>query len=265
MLSINFEKLLDTASELAMLFAIKVFGAIFIFIVGSFLINKLIELIGRLMNKKDYDLSLQTFLMSFVKVALKILLLISIAGMIGIDITSFAALLAGAGVAIGAALNGSLGNLAGGVMMLVFKPFKVGDMIEAQNVIGTVKEMGIFATTILTADNKTTYIPNGPLSTGIITNYTRFGNLRVDLMMYIGLDQEIELAKVTAKEALAGHPKVLTSPAPEVCVFKISDSMIHMAIRPYTIQQDYWQVYFGVQELVKKAWDQAGIRPPAAK
>lgn len=265
LLSMNYTKFFERISEEVLLFSLKLGGAFVLFFIGSFLINKLIVLLGKLMEKKQYDLSLQTFLMSFLRVFMKILLLLSIAGMIGIDITSFAALMAGAGVAIGAALNGSLGNLAGGVMMLVFKPFKVGDLIEAQNVIGTVKEMGIFATTIRTPDNKTTYIPNGPLSTGIITNYTTAGNLRVDLIMFIAVDQNIELAKDLAKQALSQHPKVLQTPAPEVVVFKIANDMIHMAIRPHTLQADYWEVYFGVQELVKKSWDAHHILSPAAK
>lgn len=182
--------------------------------------------------------------------------------MIGIDITSFAAILAGAGLAIGAALNGSLGNLAGGVMMLVFKPFKVGDLIEAQGTIGTVIEQGVFATTVLTPDNKTTIIPNGPLSTGVITNYTSHGNLRVDLTMAIALDQDIDKARTVAIEAMLNHPKVLKTPAPEVSVLKIGDGMCTLAVRPYTLQADYWDVYFGTQELVKKAFDANKIEGP---
>lgn len=182
--------------------------------------------------------------------------------MIGIDITSFAAILAGAGLAIGAALNGSLGNLAGGVMILIFKPFKVGDLIEAQGTVGTVLEQGVFATTVLTPDNKTTIIPNGPLSTGIITNFTTHGNLRVDLSMAIALDQDIDIARKVATEAMLSHPKVLKTPAPEVSVLKVADGMCSLAIRPYTVQSDYWDVYFGVQELVKKAFDAHGIQGP---
>jgi small conductance mechanosensitive channel len=217
---------------------------------------------GSIMERKHYDRSLQSFLLSLVKVMLNILLILSIASMIGIDITSFAALLAGAGLAIGAALNGSLGNLAGGVMILVFKPFKVGDLIEAQGTVGTVVEQGIFATTVLTADNKTTIIPNGPLSTGIITNFTTHGNLRVDLAMAIALDQDIDIARKVATEAMLSHPKVLKTPAPEVSVLKVADGMCSLAIRPYTVQADYWDVYFGVQELVKKAFDAHKIEGP---
>jgi small conductance mechanosensitive channel len=149
------------------------------------LIGKLVGMMRKVLTRRSYDASLQTFLVSLVKVALTILLLVSIAGILGVDTTAFGALIVGAGVAIGSALNGTLGNLAGGVMMLVFKPFKVGDMIEAQGITGVVTEQGVFSTTVLTADNKTVFVPNGPLSTGVITNYTTHGNLRVDLTMAI--------------------------------------------------------------------------------
>ena len=248
--------------DMALTFAPKLLGAVLVYIIGSFIIRKSVNVMGTIMERKHYDRSLQSFLLSLVKVMLNILLILSIASMIGIDITSFAALLAGAGLAIGAALNGSLGNLAGGVMILVFKPFKVGDLIEAQGTVGTVVEQGIFATTVLTADNKTTIIPNGPLSTGIITNFTTHGNLRVDLAMAIALDQDIDIARKVATEAMLSHPKVLKTPAPEVSVLKVADGMCSLAIRPYTVQADYWDVYFGVQELVKKAFDAHKIEGP---
>lgn len=254
--------LIEKLQNLAFAFAPKLVGAIIVYIVCVFVIKRLASVLTKIMQRKNYDKSLQTFLVSLIKVMLTILLLLSIAGMIGIDITSFAAILAGAGLAIGAALNGSLGNLAGGVMMLVFKPFKVGDLIEAQGVMGKVIEQGVFATTILTGDNKTIIIPNGPLSTGVITNYNTHGNLRVDLNVAIAMTQDIDVARAVATEAMLSHPRVLKVPAPEVSVLKIADGMCSLAIRPYTVQADYWDVYFGVQELVKKAFDAKGIEGP---
>lgn len=248
--------------DMAISYAPKLIGAILVYLIGSFLISRLVSVLRKIMDKKQYDKSLQGFLVSLVKVLLTVLLLLSIAGMIGIDITSFAALLAGAGLALGTALNGSLGNFAGGVMLLIFKPFKVGDLIEAQSVAGTVTEMGVFATTILTADNKTVIIPNGPLSTGIITNYTTHGNLRVDLNMAIAPSQDIDKARKVAIEAMLSHPKVLKNPAPSVNVAKVADGMCTLVLQPYTVQADYWDVYFGVQEIVKKAWDAQQIEGP---
>jgi len=248
--------------DMAISYAPKLIGAILVYLIGSFLISRLVSVLRKIMDKKQYDKSLQGFLVSLVKVLLTVLLLLSIAGMIGIDITSFAALLAGAGLALGTALNGSLGNFAGGVMLLIFKPFKVGDLIEAQSVAGTVTEMGVFATTILTADNKTVIIPNGPLSTGIITNYTTHGNLRVDLNMAIAPSQDIDKARKVAIETMLTHPKVLKNPAPSVNVAKVADGMCTLVLQPYTVQADYWDVYFGVQEIVKKAWDAHNIEGP---
>ncbi len=254
--------LITKVVDFATSYAPKIIGALLFYIIGSWIIKKIVGIIGKLMFRKNYDASLQSFLMSLVKITLMIFLVITIMGILGVDTTAFGAAIAGMGLAIGAALNGSLGNFAGGVMMLIFKPFKIGEMIEAQGIIGTVTEQGIFNTTVLTADNKTVIIPNGPLSTGIITNYTAHGNLRVDLTMAVDPNTKIEDARKVATEAMLSHPKVLKTPAPEVSVLKVADGMISLAIRPYTTQNDYWDVYFGVQELVKNAWDKASINGP---
>jgi len=240
----------------------KIAGAIIIYAIGSWIIRKMGAFLHRTMVKKKYDASLQSFLYSFVKISLTILLLLSIFSMLGVDISAFSALLVGAGLAIGTALNGSLGNFAGGVMLLIFKPFKVGDRIEGQGETGTVMELGIFNTVILSSDHKTIILANGPLSTGIIINYTAHGNLRVDLVMAIAPDQNIEKARKVAIEAMLTLPQVLKTPAPSVNVLKVGDGMVTLAIRPYSTQQQYWDVYFGAQEAVKNAWDAEGIEGP---
>src|SRR5215203_7468815 len=240
----------------------KLISALLVLIVGLWVIKLLGKLIARIMSARHYDASLQTFLLSFFKVTMNILLIITVAGMMGVNTTTFAALIAGAGLAIGAALNGSLGNLAGGVMMLVFKPFKVGDLIEAQGAVGGVQHIGIFSTTLLSAENKTIIIPNGPLSTGIIVNYTTAGHLRVDASLAIAPNMDIDKARRVAVEAMLTHDKVLKDPAPEVAVQKIGDGMITLAIRPYCNQEDYWVVNFEIQELVYKAWGAGGIEGP---
>ncbi len=248
--------------DMAITYAPKIVSAFVVLALGLWVIKLTAKGLKRLMNARHYDLSLQTFLLSLFKVGMNILLILTVAGMMGINTTTFAALIAGAGIAIGAALNGSLGNLAGGVMMLVFKPFKVGDLIEAQGVTGTVSEIGIFTTIVLTPENKTAIIPNGPLSTNLITNYTTSGFLRVDTNLAIAPNMNIEKARSVAIAALLNHPKVLKDPAPDVAVQKIADGMITLAIRPYCIQADYWDVYFGIQELVYEAWNAAGIEGP---
>ncbi|MBL0191198.1 MAG: mechanosensitive ion channel family protein [Saprospiraceae bacterium] len=248
--------------DLAWNFAPKVLGAVVVYIVGNFIIGMIVRALNKVLQAKEFDKTLQSFLSSLVRVVLLILLFLSIAEMLGIKTTSFAALLLGASVAIGGALNGSLGNLAGGVMMLVFKPFKVGDMIEAQGQTGDVQEIGIFGTTILTPDKKTVIIPNGPLSTGVISNYTANGYLRVDLVMAIDPNMEVEKARRVAIAAMQSHPKVIKSPAPEVSVLKVGDGMVTLAVRPYCAQPDYWDVYFGCTELVKNAFDREGVSSP---
>lgn len=252
----------EKLSNLAIEFLPKLIGAIVIYIVGNWLIGKIVRIMKKVFERKDYDPSLETFLISLVKVTLTILLLITAAGVLGVNTTAFGALMVGAGVAIGSALNGTLGNFAGGVMMLIFKPFKVGDMIEAQGTTGVVTEQGVFSTTILTAENKTVYIPNGPLSTGIITNYTTHGNLRVDLQMAISPAQDIDAAKKVAIAAMLTHPQVLKQPAPQVNVVKVADGMVSLSLQPYCVQADYWNVFFGCTELIKKAFDERGIEGP---
>lgn len=265
LLQVNAEAALSNLQKFkakAIDYAPTLITAILVLAIGLWVIKLISRMLSKLMAAKHYDASLQTFLLSLFKVSMNILLIITVAGMLGINTTSFAALIAGAGLAIGAALNGSLGNLAGGVMMLVFKPFKVGDLIEAQGVVGNVSEIGIFTTTIITPENKTAIVPNGPLSTNIITNYTTAGYLRVDTNMAIAADANIDKAREIAIAAISAHPKVLQEPKPDVAVFKVGDGMVTLAIRPYTKQADYWDVYFGIQELVKKAWDTNGIAGP---
>jgi len=248
--------------DLAYVYVPKIAGALIIYVIGTWLIKKIAAGMQRTMLKQKYDPSLQSFLYSLVKIGLTVLLLLSIFSMLGVDITAFSALLVGLGLAVGTALNGSLGNFAGGVMMLIFKPFKVGDLVEAQGQTGTVLELGIFNTTLLSPDNKTIILANGPLSTGTIINFTTHGSLRVDLVMAIAGDEDIEKARKVAIEAMTKVPQVLQTPAPGVTVLKVGDGMVTLAIRPYSLQSTYWDVYFGVQEAIKKAWDAAGVRAP---
>lgn len=248
--------------DMALSYAPKILGALLVYLIGQWIIGRIGALFRKVLAGKNFDPSLQNFLVSIVKVTLTILMFLAIIGMLGVNITSFAALLAGAGLAIGAALNGSLGNLAGGVMLMIFKPFRIGDIIEAQQSMGLVTEIGIFNTTLLSPENKTIILPNGALSTGVIVNFNTHGNLRVDMKLAVGLDQNIDFAREVAIGAMKQHPKVLEIPQPEVSVMEVADGMTTLAIRPYTTQENYWTVYFEVQELVKKAFDSNGIKAP---
>jgi small conductance mechanosensitive channel len=252
----------NVIKNLAIEYAPKLAGAIAVYLIGTFIIRKICNVLGKVLMAKHVDISLQSFLNSLVKGLLTVLLFLTVFGMLGVNLTSFAAILAGLAVGIGAALNGTLGNFAGGVMMLLFKPFKVGDLIEAQTQFGTVVDQGIFNTTLLSPENKTIILANGALSTGTIINYTTHGNLRVDLEMAIAPEVSIEKARKVAIEAMLATDKVLPNPAPEVNVLKVGNGMTTLAIRPYTTQDSYWEVFFGVQENVKKAFDANGIDAP---
>jgi small conductance mechanosensitive channel len=250
---------INAIKNIAIDYAPKLVGAIVVYFIGTYVIKWISNLLTKIFHSKQIDPSLQSFLYSLVRGLLTILLLLTVFGMLGVNLTSFAAILAGLAVGIGSALNGTLGNFAGGVMILLFKPFKIGDLIEAQSQLGTVTELGIFNTILLSPENKTIILANGALSTGTIINYTTHGNLRVDTIMAIDQAENIEMAKKVALDALKALPKVLTTPAPEVNVLKVGDGMTTLAIRPYCAQSDYWEVYFGSQEAVKNAFDANGI------
>jgi small conductance mechanosensitive channel len=197
-----------------------------------------------------------------VSVGLKVLLLITVAGMIGIETTSFVAIIGALGLAVGLALQGSLANFAGGVLILVFKPFKTGDLIESGGQTGVVQEIQIFNTILLTPDNKTVILANGAVSNNTIINYTRHGNLRVDITMAIAPDADIVKARTVAMDVLSTYDNVLAEPLPSVNVNKVGDGMVTLAIRPYTTVDHYWDVFFGVQEKIKYAFDANGIAGP---
>jgi len=251
-------KLMNFATE----YGIKIIGAIVIWIIGSWIIKKIINGVRTLMIKREYDESLQKFLSNFIGWILKILLILTILSQLGIETTSFAAILAAAGLAVGLALQGSLSNFAGGVLIMIFKPIKIGDLIEAQGEIGVVKEIEIFTTKLVGLSNKEIIIPNGTLSNGTIVNYTTEGTRRVDLVFGVGYDSDIKKTKEVLMNVLTSHPLVLKDPAPSVNVSELADSSINFAVRPYCKTEDYWTVYFGITENTKEALDAAGIEIP---
>jgi small conductance mechanosensitive channel len=243
-------------------FGPKLIAAILIWIIGSWLIRLSLKGFGIAMKKRDYGISLELFLHNLLSWALRIVLIIVVLGTVGIETTSFAAILASAGLAIGLALQGSLGNFAGGVLIMIFKPFKVGDVIEAQGEIGAVKQIEIFTTKLTGLSNKEIIIPNGSLSNGNIVNYTTAGTRRVDLVFGVGYDSDIKKTKEVLMNVLTSHPKILKDPAPSVNVLELADSSINFAVRPWCETADYWTVYFEVTEQTKEALDAAGIEIP---
>lgn len=258
----NLENILEKIYDLATNYGIKLIGAIVIWIIGSWVIKMISRGIKKLMSRQGYEESLQKFLLNLIGWILKILLIIAILGQLGVETTSFAAILAAAGLAIGMALQGSLSNFAGGVMLMIFKPFKIGDLIEAQGELGAVKEIQIFTTKLTGLSNKEIIIPNGALSNGNIINYTSEGTRRVDLVYGVGYDSDIKKTKEVLMNVLTSHPKVLKDPAPAVTVMELADSSINFAVRPWCKSADYWDVYFDVTENTKEALDAAGIEIP---
>lgn len=258
------EKFIAKAQDWIVDYGPKIIVAILIYFIGNWVIKWIMTFLNKAFSVREFDPSLKTFMLSLVKAALLIAMFLMIAGTLGINMTGFAALLAGAGLAIGAALNGSLGNIAGGVMLMIFKPFKVGDIIEAQGNTGTVREMGIMSTTIVTSDNKTVYLPNGGLSTGVITNYNAQGNLRVNVTFDIDASNDISKARQVVLDVISTVPEVITTPAPSVLVAKVANSAISLAIGASATQADYWKVFFDLQEKIKIAFDQNGIIFPVS-
>ena len=248
--------------ELATNYGLRLLGAIAIWIIGSWVIKKILKATRKIMTKSNYDESLQKFLINLFNWSLKILLIITLLGTLGVPTTSFAAVIAAAGLAIGLALQGSLGNFAGGVLIMIFKPFKIGDVIEAQGEIGSVKKIEIFTTKLTGLSNKEIIIPNGALSNGNIVNYTTEGTRRVDLVIGVDYDSDIKKTKEVIMNVLTSHAKVIETPAPTVNVLELADSSINFAVRPWCKSEDYWTVYFEITENVKEALDAAGIEIP---
>lgn len=258
----DFSKYLDQAQTLLVAYLPKLALAIVVLFIGLWIINGLTKVLGKILNQKKVDISLQSFLKSLIGIILKVMLLISVAGMVGIETTSFVAVVGAAGLAVGLALQGTLANFAGGVLILLFRPYKVDDLIEAQGHLGVVKEIQIFVTVINTPENKTVIIPNGAISNGDITNYTVAGKIRVDLVIGISYDSDIKAARNALMAVMQSHDKVMKDPAPFVGVVELGDSAVNLAVRPYCDPAHYWDVYFDIYEQGKEALDAANITIP---
>ncbi|CAM1356495.1 mechanosensitive ion channel family protein [Tenacibaculum halocynthiae] len=256
------EQYTEKFKELLINYTPKLLTALAILIVGLFAIKLIVKGSKKIMKKQDVDITLQKFLGDLFSWALKALLFVTVISKLGVATTSFAAIIGAAGLAIGLALQGSLSNFAGGALIMIFRPFKVGDLIEAQGIVGVVKEIQIFTTHINTPGNKLAIIPNGSLSNGNIINYTAEGKLRVDLTFGVSYDADIKKTKDVLMNVLTSNPKTLKDPAPTVNVSELADSSVNFAVRPWANTADYWDVYFETTENVKIALDKAGIEIP---
>jgi small conductance mechanosensitive channel len=240
----------------------KVAAAIFTLVIGWWIVTRINRWFKKTLVKREVEVSLIPFLCSLVNVLLKVLLLVSVASMVGVATTSFVAVLGAASLAIGLALQGSLSNFAGGVLILLFKPFKVGDFIESDGVKGTVQSITVLNTFLSTLTGNNAILPNGTVANNKIINYSMQATRRVDLSVGIGYDEDATLAKKVIKEALLAMPNVLKDPAPFVGVIGFGDSSVDLAVRPTALSEHYWDVYFQANEAIKKALDDNNIEIP---
>jgi small conductance mechanosensitive channel len=245
---------------LVMTYVPRVVLAVIVLIVGLWLIKRIVALVGRRLHARDP--ALDTFLSGLISLGLKILLLISVASMVGIATTSFVAMIGAAGLAVGLALQGSLANIAGGALILFFKPFSVGDVIEAQGFLGKVDKIQMLYTTIDTFDNRRIIIPNGKLSNDNLTNVSAYDTRRCDMTFGIGYGDDIDKAKAVCKRLIESDERALAEPAPLIVVGALGASSVDLTVRAWTKSADLWPFYWDMQERVKKAFDAEGISIP---
>ncbi|WP_224484063.1 mechanosensitive ion channel family protein [Robertkochia aurantiaca] len=256
------DKWINQGIELVMEYGPKIIAAIVIWLVGLWVISRIVKIFDRFMQKREYDVSLRGFLHNLVGWALKILLILAILGTLGIETTSFAAVIAAAGLAIGLALQGSLSNFAGGVLILIFKPFKVGDFIEAQGNSGTVKEIGIVNTKLNTFGNQLVIIPNGNLSNDNIINYSAEPTRREKITAGIGYDSDIKKAKEILLQIAADCDKIDKKPEPQVMVAELANSSVNLELRYWATNENFWDARWFVMEEIKLRFDANDIEIP---
>lgn len=231
-------------------------------VIGYYIVRFINNIVARILERRNVEPTVQTFLKSFVNITLLILLILTVVSTLGVNTTSLAALLASAGLAVGMALSGNLQNLAGGIILLLFKPYKVGDYIEAQGVSGTVKAIQIFHTILTTPDNKELFIPNGALSSGNITNYSKNDLRRVDMVVSVEYGTDTEKVKQVTQELLRSDSRILKDPAPFVAVNELGDNGVFFSIRVWVNGSDYWNVFFDTNERIYNEFNKQGIGFP---
>ncbi len=248
--------------QLAADFGIRLVAALAIFIIGRWVARWLSRLLEKGMQKAGTDHTLIVFLRNIVYVGLLIFVIIAAIGQLGVQTTSFLAVLGAAGLAVGLALQGSLANFAAGVLIIIFRPFKVGDFIEAGGIAGVVKAISIFTTTLHTPDNKVIIVPNAQVNSGTITNYSANDTRRVDMVIGVSYGDDLDKVRSVIEQVLAADERVLKDPAPQIAVMALADSSVNFAVRPWAKAADYWGLYFDTQEKIKKRFDEEGISIP---
>lgn len=260
--TINKEYLVNLIMTYSMTYGMKLILAIGVFLIGLKIIKYLARGVDKALKKSKIDTSLESFILSLTKIIFKILLFIVVISMVGVQTTSFVAIIGSAGLAIGLALQGSLANFAGGVLIIVLKPFKVGDYIEAAGYAGTVKEIQVFYTVLITPDNRTIIIPNGSLSNSSAVNYSVMDTRRVDLIFGVGYEEDINKVKEILNGIAQEHKLVLKDPEPFIRVGEHGDSSVNFFVRVWCNSGDYWTVYHDLIEIVKIKFDEKDINIP---
>ncbi|MBR9919264.1 MAG: mechanosensitive ion channel [Bacteroidetes bacterium] len=254
----NLQDLMDKVVD----YAPKVVGAILMLVIGFWIAGRVTQMLKKAMRRRNLDESIRPFLASLVSTGLKVLVLLSVAQMFGFETTSFVAILGGLGFAIGIALQGSLGHFAGGVMILTFKPYRVQDLVDLGGKTGVVEEIGVFNTMLRTLDNKRVIIPNGVVTSDVITNISGQGEIRVDMTFGIGYGDDIDKARSVIQKVADSCPQVLKEKPVDIFVSELADSSVNFAVRPWAKSEHYWDVYFYMHENIKKSFDKEGVSIP---
>ena len=258
----NWDQLFEELGDVAVKYAPKLAGALLVLFIGLRLIALVKRGAGRLIDRGDFDPTLKPFFKSVLAITLKAILFITVLGMLGVQMTSLIALLGASGIAIGMALSGTLQNVAGGVVLLILRPFRVGDFIETQGYTGTVKSVGIFHTTLMTGDNKMVILPNAPVSNDPLVNFTSQERRRVELTVGIGYGDDIDKARDIIRRLIDKDERVLQDPEPIIAVSALADSSVNLVVRAWTATGDYWPVNWHLHEAIKKAFDAGGVNMP---
>lgn len=255
-------KYVDMAIQYGAEYGMKVIGAIAIFVIGKWIAKKLSGLIKKLMERGEIDSTLSAFIASIVDILLMVVVVLAAINNLGIDTTSFIAILGAAGLAIGLALQGTFGNIGAGVILILFRPFEVGNFVSVAGESGTVEAITLFNTTLLTPDNKVILIPNSAIASGNITNFSKKEKRRVDFVFGIGYDDDLKLAKATLQEIIDADTRILKDPASFIGVGELADSSVNFTVRVWVKAEDYWSVHFDTTEKVKLTFDEKGISIP---
>jgi small conductance mechanosensitive channel len=261
--NLNFASLKDQIILAITQYGGKILLSIAVFIIGRFIIGKITKTLSSRMDKSHVDKDVQPFLSSLISVGLNVMLLLSCAGILGIQTTSFVAILGAAGLAVGLALQGSLANFAGGVLVLIFKPYRVGDLITTQGFTGVVESIQIFNTVLTTPDNKTIILPNGPLSTSPVTNISGKGMIRVDMVFSAGNQNTYDNVKKSLETAVSKCPYALKDKAHDILLTKLTPNSLDFDVRVWTNSATYWETYYAMHDLIKRQFDADKIAGPA--